>query len=128
MTQNDILVLNPNTADDEELRQLPGVGPQLAGRIVDGRPYQSAEDLRQVPGLGESVLEDIKPFLTFEAQASDHAEDRESEEMDKTASEPSRIRLQSKRRSIPWFSRSPDLIEQAFGLCWPWVPQACSAL
>lgn len=75
-----ISVLNPNTADDEELRQLPGVGPQLAGRIVEGRPYQSAEDLRQVPGVGESVLENIKPFLTFEAQVSDRVKDRESDE------------------------------------------------
>jgi hypothetical protein len=88
MAQNDIPVLNPNIADDEELRQLPGVGPQLAGRIVEGRPYQRAEDLRQVPGLGASVLEDIKPFLTFEAQVSDRAEDGESEEMDNIASEP----------------------------------------
>ncbi len=90
MTQDDIPVLNPNTADDEELRQLPGVGPQLAGRIVEGRPYQSAEDLRQVPGLGDSVLEDIKPFLTFEAQASDPAQDSApaSEEKDSIASEP----------------------------------------
>jgi competence ComEA-like helix-hairpin-helix protein len=84
MTQNDIPVLNPNTADDEELRQLPGVGPQLAGRIVEGRPYQSAEDLRQVPGLGESVLENIKPFLMFEAQVSDRKQDRESDEKDRS--------------------------------------------
>ena len=75
-----ISVLNPNTADDEELRLLPGVGPQLAGRIVEGRPYQSAEDLRQVPGVGESVLENIKPFLTFETQVSDRKQDRESDE------------------------------------------------
>jgi competence protein ComEA len=78
-----ISLLNPNIADDVELRQLPGVGPKLAGRIVEGRPYLSAEDLRQVAGVGESVLEDIKPFLTFKAQASD----RESEEMDDTAAE-----------------------------------------
>lgn len=83
-----ISVLNPNTADDEELRQLPGVGPQLAGRIVEGRPYQSAEDLRQVPGVGESVLENIKPFLTFEAQVSDRKQDRESDEKDRAATEP----------------------------------------
>ncbi len=83
-----IPVLNPNSADEEQLRQLPGVGPQLAGRIVEGRPYQSADDLRQVPGLGDSVLDDIKPFLTFDAPAPDNAEDQVLDEMDDSASEP----------------------------------------
>jgi hypothetical protein len=68
MTQDEAPFLNPNTADDEELRQLPGVGPQLAARIIRGRPYESLEDLRQVPGLGESALETIEPYLTFEVQ------------------------------------------------------------
>jgi competence ComEA-like helix-hairpin-helix protein len=89
MTPKDIPVLNPNTADDKDLQQLPGVGPQLASRIVDGRPYQNVEELREVPGLGESVLEDIKSFLTFEAQTSDSAEDRESEAKGNTIAEPS---------------------------------------
>ena len=83
-----IPVLNPNTATDEELRQLPGVGPQLAGRIVEGRPYGSVEDLLQVPGLGDSVLEDIKPFLTFDAPASDRTKDLGTEEGDIIVSEP----------------------------------------
>ena len=83
-------VLDPNTADEEQLRQLPGVGPQLASRIVEGRPYQNADDLRQVPGLGDSVLDDIKPFLTFDVPTSDNAEDRVLDEKDDSASEPSR--------------------------------------
>lgn len=70
MTHNEEPVLNPNTADEEALRQLPGVGPKLAGRIIEGRPYRNIEDLRAVPGLGDSVLEDIQPFLTFEAPKS----------------------------------------------------------
>ena len=84
-----IPALNPNSADEEQLRQLPGVGPQLAGRIVEGRPYQSADDLRQVPGLGDSVLDDIKPFLTFDAPSPDNAEDQVLNEKDNSASEPS---------------------------------------
>ena len=89
MAQDDIQTVNPNTADEDQLRQLPGVGPQLAGRIVEGRPYQSADDLRQVPGLGDSVLDDIKPFLAFDAPALESAEDKVPDEKESESSEPS---------------------------------------
>jgi len=90
MAQDDIQAVNPNTADEDQLRQLPGVGPQLAGRIVEGRPYQSADDLRQVQGLGDSVLDDIKPFLAFDAPALESAEDQAPDEKESESSEPSR--------------------------------------
>ena len=67
MSQDEAPILNPNSATEEELRQLPGVGPQLAVRIVEGRPYRSLEDMRKVTGLGESVLKDIEPMLTFQS-------------------------------------------------------------
>ncbi len=96
-------VLDPNTADEEQLRQLPGVGPQLASRIVEGRPYQNADDLSRVPGVGDSVLDDIKPFLTFDAPTSDNAEDRVLDEKDDSASEPSRKldQAESEERKYP---------------------------
>ena len=95
-----IPVLDPNSADEEQLRQLPGVGPQLASRIVEGRPYQSADDLRQVPGLGDSVLDDIKPFLSFDAPAPDNAEDPVLDEKDDSKSEPSG-KLEDEERKFP---------------------------
>lgn len=70
MTQNEDPVLNPNSASDEELRQLPGVGPQLAARIIAGRPYQNLKDLRRVPGIGDRVLRAIEPLLTLAPQAA----------------------------------------------------------
>ena len=41
--------LNVNTAAEAELAALPGVGPQLAARIVAGRPYASIWDLEGTP-------------------------------------------------------------------------------
>ena len=58
--------VNPNTADEIILQQLPGIGPSLAKRIVDSRPYSSLDDLEKVPGIGELVIESIIPMLVFE--------------------------------------------------------------
>ena len=51
--------LNINTATKAELERLPGIGSELADRIINGRPYQSVEDLRQVKGVGPRKLEAI---------------------------------------------------------------------
>jgi competence protein ComEA len=53
--------LNEVTVD--ELVLLPGVGPVLAERIVDGRPYASVQDLRRVPGVGTATFERLKDSL-----------------------------------------------------------------
>ena len=57
------LHVDPNTADQVSLMQLPGIGRGLARRIVAARPYESVEDLRNVVGLGEETLSRIRPYL-----------------------------------------------------------------
>ena len=57
-----------NTATIEQLSTLPGVGPEIAKKIVKGRPYAKAEDLLKVPGIGEKTLEKMRPRLKFEAK------------------------------------------------------------
>jgi DNA uptake protein ComE-like DNA-binding protein len=59
-------LINPNTATEEELRSLPGVGPVIAGRIFASRPYFSVDDLRKVDGIGEEKMADIKPLVTVD--------------------------------------------------------------
>ncbi len=53
-----------NSATADELEGLPGVGPVLAGRIVEHRsqagPFTEVEDLLAVPGIGERMLESIR--------------------------------------------------------------------
>lgn len=53
-----------NEATVDELEAIPGVGPVLAGRIVDHReshgPFAVVEDLLDVPGIGEGKLAAIR--------------------------------------------------------------------
>ena len=53
--------VNINSASVKELTALEGVGPKLAGKIVEYRdahgPFKKAEDLRKVEGVGGVLWE-----------------------------------------------------------------------
>ena len=53
----DLSPLDLNTAAMEELQELPGIGPELAERIVAYREehgaFRSVEEIMEVPGIGE---------------------------------------------------------------------------
>jgi len=61
--------VNINSATQERLESVPGIGPALASRIIAGRPYQSVDDLLRVSGIGERTLESMRPFLTTDDEA-----------------------------------------------------------
>src|SRR4051794_10346858 len=60
-----------NRATRAELMQVPGVGPQLADRIVaerDGRgKFARVDDLAGVHGIGDATLNKIRPWVTVDA-------------------------------------------------------------
>ena len=59
--------VNLNAATPAELQALPGIGPALAGRIVQWRGdhgnFQTVEDLQKVPGIGPKTLERLRPLI-----------------------------------------------------------------
>ena len=57
-------IININTAEADKLCQLPGIGPELAKRIIDSRPFENPEDILDVPGIGEKTFGDIKELIT----------------------------------------------------------------
>ena len=63
---NQPLLININTADVEELDELPEVGPSTAQEIVDHRRgnglFSTVDELEDVSGIGPATLEKIKPF------------------------------------------------------------------
>ena len=64
--------IDPNTAGEEDLDRLPGVGPVVAGRIVQMRqdrgPFGEPRDLLSVPGVGPATLARITPYLEWSTQ------------------------------------------------------------
>lgn len=60
-------MVNINKASQTELETLPGIGPSLAGKIIEYREqngkFGSIEDIKNVSGIGDSKYESLKDFI-----------------------------------------------------------------
>ena len=60
--------VNINTASEEELDKLPGVGPSTASKIISFREktgnFKKIEDILNVPGIGESKFAEMIEFIS----------------------------------------------------------------
>lgn len=71
----DIGPLDLNTADAQELDELPGIGDVLAQRILTYREehgkLKSVEELLEVSGIGEKTLEGLRKHVTVNGGNTD---------------------------------------------------------
>ncbi|MFO7877135.1 MAG: helix-hairpin-helix domain-containing protein [Desulfovermiculus sp.] len=61
--------ININSAPQEVLQELEGIGPALADRIVayrDKKPFESKEEIIEVKGIGEGTYKDIQDDISIE--------------------------------------------------------------
>ena len=62
-------LISLNQASASQLEELPGVGPALAGRMVDWRTanggFKAKEDLLNVAGIGDKLFASVKDLVTL---------------------------------------------------------------
>jgi competence protein ComEA len=107
MSEQEEMLVNPNSASVEALIQLPGVGEVLAERIIASRPYTQIEDMLRVPGIGDNSLTRLKAYLTFEEEISQTLEvpadkEVESETLRPVRRKPTREKVMYSREATLW--------------------------
>lgn len=66
LSDGTVLLVDINKANERELRLVPGLGPALANKIIDNRPYASIWELMKIEGLGRQRVNSLAPYITTE--------------------------------------------------------------
>jgi competence protein ComEA len=70
----EVATVDINTASEEQLTALPGIGPSKAKAIIEYRqanPFRSVEEVMNVRGIGESTFGNLKEMLTVGSAGKD---------------------------------------------------------
>ena len=61
--------ININTASQQELENLPNIGPTKAADIIEYRklhgPFLKIDDIQNVPNIGPSTFDKIRDLITI---------------------------------------------------------------
>ncbi|MBV8097086.1 MAG: helix-hairpin-helix domain-containing protein [Acetobacteraceae bacterium] len=49
-----------NSASEDELDRVGGLGRERVGRIVQSRPFRSWDDLKRVEGFSDKLVQDLR--------------------------------------------------------------------
>jgi competence protein ComEA len=70
--QSSSTLININTASQEELETLSGIGPATALKIIalreENDSFTSIEEIQKVSGIGPAAFEKIKDFITVNGE------------------------------------------------------------
>lgn len=55
--------ISVNTATQEDLKSLPGIGPATAGKIINNRPYSTIDELLTKKAITSSVFNKIREYI-----------------------------------------------------------------
>ena len=68
-------LIHINTAESEELTELPGIGDSISNRIIAERdengPFYYAEDLSAVKGIGPVIINNIREKIDLSIDESE---------------------------------------------------------
>jgi DNA uptake protein ComE-like DNA-binding protein len=59
-THHENRIVDLNTAPEEELADLPMVGPKRARDLMQHRPFKSWDEVQNVPGFDKGMIDDLK--------------------------------------------------------------------
>jgi methyl-accepting chemotaxis protein len=120
--ENNEFSIDINTAASDELTKIPGIGPELAMRIVAARPYQTLDDLQRVSGINTVFIERIAPYVKLTSASPDMGELEvlqaagESEADDEILAESTEFEVEAEPVEIPMPIEAQELPEEAIPL------------
>jgi len=125
ITFNAFAAVNVNTATQEELESLNGIGPVKAKAIIDYRkqhgPFKSVEELDNVPGIGPATMEKIRGDVTLtgpttvkeKAKPAEKAETRKAEPAKAAAPAAPATKAETAKTTTAAPAAKPETAQQA---------------